>query len=197
MNRDFGIYALHLGFWTSFGVTKMLRAKSASAPATTSPTAATPIIAPYSRAILAFHTLALGVMYFGLGNAVIPNRVPQWFAGQQMVGAAIIAAGAALACWALLYFRSWRFRAQLDAGHTLATGGPFAWLRHPIYGGLNLLAIGSAVWVPTPMLWAAVALMAVGGDLRGRAEERILLQAFGSEYEQYQQRTRRFLPGLY
>ncbi len=49
--------------------------------------------------------------------------------------------------WALDYFRSWRFRAKLDEGHQLATGGPFRLLRHPIYMGLNLLALGSAFWV--------------------------------------------------
>lgn len=191
------MYAFHIGFWGAFGVTKLLRSKAPGAAATPAPTAATPVTAPYSRALLVFHMAAFGLMYFGLGNAVIPNRVPNWFAGQRILGGALIAAGAVLACWALLYFRSWRFRAQLDAGHTLATGGPFAWLRHPIYGALNLLALGSAVWVPTPVLWAAAALMIIGSDRRGRAEERILVQAFGTEYESYMKRVRRFVPGLY
>ena len=53
-------------------------------------------------------------------------------------------------------FRSWRFRATLDKGHQLATGGPFSLLRHPIYMGLNLLALGRAIWVPTLTLWIAV-----------------------------------------
>jgi protein-S-isoprenylcysteine O-methyltransferase Ste14 len=57
--------------------------------------------------------------------------------------------GAALMSWARVWFASWRFRAKVDASHQLATGGPFALLRHPIYMGLNLLALGSAVWDPT------------------------------------------------
>ena len=63
--------------------------------------------------------------------------------------------------------------------------------------GLNLLALGSAIWVPTPLLWVAFALMAIGSHLRARAEERILEQAFGDAYRSYCQRTRRFVPGVY
>lgn len=197
MNRDFWIYGLHIAFWTAFGITKVLRSDDPATSAGSAPAAAAPVTAPYSRALLAFHMAAFGVMYFGLGNAVIPDRVPNWFAGQRWLGASLIIGGAGLACWALLYFRSWRFRAQLEPGHQLATGGPFAWLRHPIYGALNLLAIGSAFWVPTVPLWIAALLMVIGSDLRGRAEEKILAEAFSGEYTSYMQKTRRFIPGLY
>jgi protein-S-isoprenylcysteine O-methyltransferase Ste14 len=133
----------------------------------------------------------------GVGAAVIPRRVPVWFPGQRIAGTLIIALGAWLMCWALVYFRSWRFRAKLDAGHELATGGPYALVRHPIYAGLNLLALGTAVWVPTPLTWIAVGLMVLGSDLRGRAEEGVLRQAFGDAYRDYCARTRRFVPGVY
>jgi protein-S-isoprenylcysteine O-methyltransferase Ste14 len=63
--------------------------------------------------------------------------------------------------------------------------------------GLNLLALGSAIWAPTWTLWIAAVLMAVGGDLRARAEERILERAFGSTYRDYCRRTPRFVPGIY
>jgi protein-S-isoprenylcysteine O-methyltransferase Ste14 len=102
-----------------------------------------------------------------------------------------------LACWALAHFASWRLRAKVDVGHRLATEGPFRHIRHPIYAGLDLLAIGSALWVPTLTLWAAALLMFVGGDLRARAEERLLRQVFGAAYDDYRARTSRFVPGLY
>ena len=63
--------------------------------------------------------------------------------------------------------------------------------------GLNLLALGSALWVPTTIVWAAFVLMAIGSDLRARAEETILNQAFGPSYREYCARTRRFIPGIY
>jgi protein-S-isoprenylcysteine O-methyltransferase Ste14 len=140
---------------------------------------------------------AFGVMYFGLGQAVIPSRVPEWFPGQRLVGASVIVSGAALMSWALVYFRSWRFRAKLDQGHQLATGGPFRLMRHPIYMGLNLLALGTAIWVPTAIVWVGFALMVLGSDLRARAEEKLLEQSFGEPYRSYLARTQRFVPGIY
>ncbi len=199
-NNDLALYAAHLGFWGAFGATRWLvRARSIetalSEPNTA--TATSEATGRFSRTVLAIHLLAFGVLYFGIGNAVLGQRVPAWFPGQRLAGAAVIAAGAALACWALIWFRSWRFRAKLDAGHQLATGGPFQLVRHPIYLALNLLALGSALWVPTPTLWLSVALMVVGSDLRGRAEEQLLTATFGDAYRSYSARTRRFLPGVY
>jgi protein-S-isoprenylcysteine O-methyltransferase Ste14 len=63
--------------------------------------------------------------------------------------------------------------------------------------GLNLLALGSALWVPTAFVWGAFVLMAVGSDLRARAEETLLRQAFEPSYGEYCAHTRRFVPGIY
>ncbi len=197
-NYDLAIYAVHSAFWGSFGLTRyLMRPREGSATAAAAPTATTETSAPYSRALLILHTIAFAVMYFGLGNAVLPHRVPGWFPGQRVVGFLVIAWGAAMMSWALVWFRSWRFRAKVDAGHELATGGPFRLVRHPIYLGLTLLAIGSAIWVPTPICWLGAALMFLGSDLRGRAEERLLTRVFGQAYIDYCSRTARFFPGLY
>ncbi len=199
-NRDLLLYVVHAGFWTSFGVAGLLVKQNKQAlpgGQSTPPVAARTATASFSRAILAVHFLAFGVLYFGLGNSIIPGRVPEWLAGQRIIGAVIIMAGAALMSWARVWFQSWRFRAKLDEGHQLATGGPFRYIRHPIYMGLNLLALGSAVWDPTLLTWTAVGLMALGSDLRGRAEERLLGSAYGEAYLAYMKRTKRFLPGVY
>ena len=79
----------------------------------------------------------------------------------------------------------------------LATGGPFEFVRHPIYLGLNLLALGTAVWVPTPIIWASLLLMFIGGDLRARTGQQLLARAFGANYSEYCENTSRFLPGIY
>ncbi|MEO8138435.1 MAG: isoprenylcysteine carboxylmethyltransferase family protein [Gemmatimonadota bacterium] len=199
-NYDLAIYAVHAGFWTAFGVTRMVvqrRGPPGDAQAESAPHADSEASAPYSRSLLVVHALAFGVMYFGLGNAVIPNRVPLWFPGQRLVGFIVIAAGAALMSWALVWFRSWRFRAKVDRGHELATGGPFRLVRNPIYLGLNLLALGTAIWVPTALCWIGAGLMVLGSDLRARAEEKLLRAAFGAAYNEYCARTSRFVPGLY
>ena len=203
---DVVLYLVHGLYWASFGVVRLIAQRQPDAGSVGSAERVAPapsdaaeasVAAPYSRTLLVFHSIAFGVMYLGIGNAVFGAGVPNVFPGQRVAGGLLIALGAVMNGWALLYFRSWRLRAKVDAGHQLATGGPFAVVRHPIYLGLDLLAIGSAVWVPTAILWAGAVLMVIGSDLRGRAEERLLLATFGEEYRAYRVRTRRFVPGVY
>jgi protein-S-isoprenylcysteine O-methyltransferase Ste14 len=205
MSPDALIYAVHVAFWVVFGATLGLagrgaasRSGGAASPSTGHvATAARSRTARFSRSVLVVHFLAFGAMYAGMGQAVFAGRVPAWFPGQRIAGTIVIASGSALMCWSLVYFKSWRFRARVDAGHELATGGPFALVRHPIYAGMNLLAIGTAIWIPDLLCWIATALMILGSDLRGRAEEHVLRETFGAEYERYCARTRRFIPRIY
>jgi protein-S-isoprenylcysteine O-methyltransferase Ste14 len=199
VSSDFAIFIVHWAFWGAFGLTRViLRIRDRKdGAADTAPILQQQTTAPFSRALVMLHGLAFAVMYFGIFNAVIPGRVPHWFPGQRLAGSLVIAGGAALMSWALVSFRSWRFRAALDQNHRLATGGPFRILRHPIYMGMNLLALGTALWVPTAIVWAGFVLMAIGSDLRARAEETLLAHAFGDLYREYCARTRRFVPGLY
>ncbi|HEV8432883.1 MAG TPA: isoprenylcysteine carboxylmethyltransferase family protein [Thermoanaerobaculia bacterium] len=195
-NPDLLLYMVHVAFWASFGMTRRsLHRKPHSDPGSVA--TSQEYTAPFSRTVLAFHMLGFGVLYFGIGNAVIPRRVPTWFAGQRIVGTLVIALGAALMSWALLSFHSWRFRAKLDEGHQLATNGAFRLMRHPIYTGLTLLALGSAIWAPTAIIWSGFALIAIGSELRARSEEVVLKQAFGDAYVEYAKRTRRFVPFVY
>lgn len=196
---DLLLYGLHFAFWVSFAVTCAIL-KRRGARASTVPdefVVQEGKTASFSRALLVLHMVAFGVMYFGIAQAVLPDRVPDWFPGQRILGASVIILGAVLISWTMVFFRSWRFRARVDVGHELATGGPFAFLRHPIYMGFNLLALGSAIWAPTPITWIGLVLMAVGGDLRARGEEGLLKSVFGTAYTAYSARTKRFLPGIY
>jgi protein-S-isoprenylcysteine O-methyltransferase Ste14 len=140
---------------------------------------------------------AFAVLYFGVGQAVFGTGVPHFVLGQRVLGASIILGGGGLMYWARVSFASWRFRAELDAGHQLATGGPFRFVRHPLYAGMDLLALGTAIWIPTVIVWIGFVLMVLGGDLRARAEEPLLEQAFGEAYREYRRSTYRFLPGIY
>ena len=63
--------------------------------------------------------------------------------------------------------------------------------------GLNLLALGTAILVPTTLVWSGFVLMGLGSDLRARVEEPLLVHAFGHAYRDYMARTRRFIPGIY
>lgn len=194
---DWLIYPVHAAFWGSFGVTRLILTRRDDESAEPAPAVTTEVTARFARLLVAFHAIGFTVMYFGIGQAVFGHHLPDRPLGQQIAGTLVIALGAALMSSALVAFKSWRLQARLEVGHQLATGGPFRLVRHPIYMGLNLLALGSAIWLPTVTLWIGVVLMALGSDLRACAEERVLRQAFGPVYDAYCARTRRFLPGVY
>ena len=179
-NPDLAIYLAHAAFYSVFGARAFGRTRSrlARAGSETRQGASTGHTASFSRALIVFHGLGFGVLYSGIGSAVI-------------------AIAASLVAWALVSFHSWRVRAKIEPGHQLATRGPFSLVRHPIYTGCDLLALGTALWIPTPAVWLAFLLIAIGGDLRARAEEALLEKTFGRAYLEYCSRTRRFLPGIY
>jgi protein-S-isoprenylcysteine O-methyltransferase Ste14 len=190
------LYACHALFWGVFAVRVLLGRRAVVATSDGSARVETASTARHPQLFVRLHGVALFVMYFGIGDALF-GRARPLFAPQPVAGAATIVAGAALGLWALLYFRSWRFATQLDAGHELATGGPFAWLRHPIYAAIDLLALGSFVWLPTPLVLLGFVAVAVVADARARKEERLLVEAFGERYREYMRRVRRFIPFVY
>jgi len=145
------------------------------------------------RSVLIWHGLAFAVLYAGIWQAALTHR----HAALPFSGTIVIAAGLGLMLWALRSFHSWRLDPRIDHGHQLATVGPFRLMRHPIYCGIDLLALGSVLWQPTILVWIGFVALAVTGDFRARTEERLLHCAFGETYADYCRKTRRFVPGIY
>ncbi|HKM85906.1 MAG TPA: isoprenylcysteine carboxylmethyltransferase family protein [Terriglobales bacterium] len=94
--------------------------------------------------------------------------------------------------------KQWALAARLVEGHTLIQDGPYRFVRNPIYTGMfgMLLATGLAVTQRIPLL-AAIVLFAVGTWIRIRSEERLLREAFGSQFEAYARKVPALIPGIY
>lgn len=77
----------------------------------------------------------------------------------------------------------------------LVTSGPYAVIRHPIYTGLILAMLGSAIGVN--VFWA-VLLIPLGAYFifSARREETIMLQLFPEQYPAYMARTGMLAPRL-
>jgi len=78
--------------------------------------------------------------------------------------------------------------------HTLVTRGPYRFVRHPFYDAAALFVLGisllTANWLFFVLGAAVVGLLV----LRTRTEEANLLARFGASYQEYLDRTGRFLP---
>jgi protein-S-isoprenylcysteine O-methyltransferase Ste14 len=113
------------------------------------------------------------------------------------LGAALTSLGVLYSIWARMYLgRNWSSVAAVKADHELVTAGPYRWTRHPIYSGLLLAFVGTALatgqW--RGVLAVASALIAIAQRII--VEERFMRQQFGELYRTYAHRVRALVPGL-
>lgn len=87
------------------------------------------------------------------------------------------------------------FGAELYKSHKLVTNGPFALIRHPLYVGIILTAIGALFIFRT---WAMVLFMPMSLVVLGRAEreEKLLALEFGDKWKFYVSKTPKWIPKL-
>ena len=79
----------------------------------------------------------------------------------------------------------------------LVSEGVFRYIRHPLYCSLLLLAWGLFFKSPSPIGVALAAVATLSLLLTARADEAECLQTFGTEYRNYMQRTKMFLPYVF
>lgn len=188
-------------FWLLIGV-RMLASRAAPASADRTGETREPIAAPGTWAIFLVTCLTmvasstLLALWSKRPSLAGPGLLPH-SSLLQRTGIGLMASGLGLMAWAYVVFRSFRLLPKIEAGHELCQDGPFVWLRHPIYCGINLFYLGTFCLVPRLFLLIQVVGNALAFDVRARAEEQILTQALGEQYRRYAARTWRFVPGVY
>ena len=78
----------------------------------------------------------------------------------------------------------------------LIKDGAFARLRHPLYGGSLLFYLSLVLSTLSLAAFAAWCAIAVFYNLIAAYEERLLLEKYGDEYREYQQKVPRWSPRL-
>ena len=74
----------------------------------------------------------------------------------------------------------------------LVTSGPYAYVRHPIYTGVSLMALGSVLVYPALVAWSAIMIAYFLFSLR--REERDMERLFPDSYPAYKQRSKMLVP---
>lgn len=119
---------------------------------------------------------------------------PRPGSGLQIAADVLLVAGTAWAVWSLAFLsRNLSIIAQARA---VTDQGPYRWVRHPLYTGELVSALGLALTVGTAAalaLWLALCGLQI---YRAVQEEQILLGAL-PEYRDYRRRTAALLPGIF
>jgi protein-S-isoprenylcysteine O-methyltransferase Ste14 len=93
---------------------------------------------------------------------------------------------------------NWSITLEVREKHQLVSHGIYRALRHPMYSALLLYSIGQALvvpnWIAGPSYAVAMALLFA---FRVGPEERMMLEEFGRDYEEYMGRIKRLVPGIW
>jgi protein-S-isoprenylcysteine O-methyltransferase Ste14 len=110
------------------------------------------------------------------------------------IGLALWIAGIALAVWARLYIgRNWGMPMSRRAEPDLVTTGPYRFIRHPIYAGIILAMIGTALAISLFGL-IVVAVIAAYFAYSASREEQFLAEEFPATFPDYKARTKLLIP---
>ncbi|MGH7610796.1 MAG: methyltransferase family protein [Candidatus Dormibacteria bacterium] len=134
--------------------------------------------------------IALILLRFRVLSGHALNTDP-WRAG---AGLALLAVGMSCAVWARVQIgRNWGTPMTQKVDPELVTMGPYHWVRHPIYSGVLVASIGTAVALSWFWL-VAVGLAAVYFLYGAMVEERYLTQRFPEAYPRYKRSTKMLVP---
>jgi protein-S-isoprenylcysteine O-methyltransferase Ste14 len=107
-----------------------------------------------------------------------------------MTGVVLTWLGIGLALWARWHLgQYWSGRVTIKEGHELIRTGPYAHLRHPIYSGLDLATIGTALVINRWGCAVGVVLVIVAYWIKARKEEAMLSIRFGAAFQEHCRRT--------
>ena len=140
---------------------------------------------------LAFLLLFWDVPLVGfLRRRVFPANKTIW-----LLGIAFTICGAAVAIWARLYLGSnWSASVMIKHEHTLICSGPYAVARHPIYLGLLMATLGTALCSGVVRGLVALSILFTTLLVKSRIEESFLVEQFRDEYLRYQCRVKALIP---
>ena len=125
-----------------------------------------------------------------LGRSFLTMSMPA-----ALTGFAVALVGFATAVWARVSLgRFWSDKVVLQSGHELVSAGPYARMRHPIYSGVLLGVLGTAIVLGQWRGLLSFALLLVNYAIKARKEEHLLASQFGSGFREHQSRTGFLLP---
>jgi protein-S-isoprenylcysteine O-methyltransferase Ste14 len=113
------------------------------------------------------------------------------------IGLVLFLSGLGLAVWARVNLgRNWGAPMSEKSDPDLVTTGPYASIRHPIYSGLLLALLGTAIAVNLYLL-VPVAVLGAYFVYAATREERRMAELFPDSYPEYKRSTKMLIPFIF
>lgn len=111
----------------------------------------------------------------------------------------IICLGLFLRYWSIhLLGKYFNTTIELEDSQKIIQKGPYKWIRHPSYSGIILFCIGYGLAVQNWLsLIIAISLPTIALLYRIKIEEETLAKGLGADYEVYQKKTKKLIPGVW
>lgn len=147
-----------------------------------------------TRRVATSSFLLVGAQLALLAGLVVTG--PWW--PEILAARVLVLAGVGLGLWALITMRWRHLRATPEPaeGARLLTGGPYRWVRHPMYSATLLVVAGWLAGDPTRLRGGMGLALLTVLVVKLRYEERLLAQHF-PDYPDYAARTKRLIPWLW
>lgn len=111
------------------------------------------------------------------------------------IGVCLTLAGLAFAIWARFFLgKNWSSSVTVKEDHELMQRGPYGLVRHPIYSGLLLGMLGTALAVGQLRGLIALVLATVALRMKSSIEESFMVEQFGSRYDEYRRNVKALVP---
>ncbi|MFP4309889.1 MAG: methyltransferase family protein [Desulfococcaceae bacterium] len=79
----------------------------------------------------------------------------------------------------------------------VASRGLYQWIRHPMYLGDLILMVGLTLLAPGPVSFLLLGMGTVGIAVQSRIEDEQMVRRFGPAFEDWRDRTRLLVPGVF
>ncbi len=141
-------------------------------------------------------TFAILAITFIVVRAVHPGAGTLTNVPIAVLGTALFLGGLSLAVWARVHLgRNWGMPMTTKDEPELVTSGPYSRIRHPIYSGILLAVLGTAL---AASLYALIPFgaLTVRFVYSARVEEQTMQREFPDAYANYRARTKMLIPFL-
>ena len=127
-----------------------------------------------------------------LGTRFLPDTMIAYW-----LGLLVVVAGLAFAVWARMHLgRNWSGTVTVKENHELIRSGPYGIVRHPIYTGLLIAMLGTAIVFGQWRGLLAFCFLTIAFLLKLRREERFMEESFPDTYPSYRAQVPALIPLL-